>query len=639
MQRFIFHFLISIFLALPVLSQVAVFHATTTLPVADRAFIQSRANNLVQWYRDNGLEPELLPDSQLVQKLPSLKLALLVAPSPNAEQLRSLAAFTQSGGKLIVFYSNSAPLAQLLGVRLEPYHRPAEPFAAMRFTAGLVPGTPSLVLQPAPNLLPAFPASDKTKILATWADRKNVASSQPAILAAPAGFWFTQLLQPATDANRKSRLLLLLTAHLQPQLLATAAKNILAQTTSQPTGSLTYSQLLAAAKKNPATAKSAAQLTDLQADVTQFLNQKKYLTAWDAALLLRHQTTQLYALLQSPRANEIRGIWDHAATGLYPGDWPRTCRELASAGITDLYINIAGPGFAHYPSKALPRSATFATYGDQLAAALAAAKPHNLRIHAWILFASTTQATPDRLATLKPLLLTDASGATKNYLNPASPAAQKLLLDTVTELTANYPALAGIHLDYIRYPDFPSSLGKETRTAFLAQTKRTSDRWPADVQDNGALRPAFLQWRADTITRILRDVRTLMQKRAPKILLTAAVYGKHPACRDSVGQDWKTWVNQNLLDYVLPMDYTDSLATLNDWLTHQTRTPALRQKLLPGLGVTAAESRLTAPALIDQIKLLRQKNCPGFVLFDLNSTLAEKILPMLKLGLTRPPEK
>jgi len=64
--------------------------------------------------------------------------------------------------------------------------------------------------------------------------------------------------------------------------------------------------------------------------------------------------------------------------------------------------------------------------------------------------------------------------------------------------------------------------------------------------------------------------------------------------------------------------------------------PALRNKLLPGLGVTATESRLDAPAVIDQIMLTRQKGCPGFVLFDLNATLAEQILPMLKLGVTKP---
>ncbi|MCL1887716.1 MAG: family 10 glycosylhydrolase [Kiritimatiellaeota bacterium] len=625
-----FVFLFFVLAATASYSQTAIFYATDTLPVADRSYIQTRAGNLRQWFHENGLEAELLPDAKLVEKLPGLKLALLVAPSPTPGQLRGLASFTQSGGKLAVFYSNSEPLAKQFGVRLEPHLRPPEPFAAMRFTPGLVTGVPQIVLQHTTVIHPAFPATDKAKVLATWTDKNYAATRHPAVLATPSGFWFTQLLQPATDAGRKSRLLMLLAGHLHPPALAAAAQNILAQTTTQPTGSLAYAQLLSAAQKKTATAASAAELATLRNDVSNFLASGKNLHAWETALLHRRQAVELYARLQSPRANEIRGVWDHSGAGLYPGDWPRTCRELADAGISDIFVNIAGPGFAHYPSLHLPRSAVFATHGDQLAAALAAAKPRNIRVHAWILFASTTGATPERLATLKPLLLSNTT-----YLNPAAAGSRKMLADTVAELAQKYPGLAGVHLDYIRWPDFPSSLGKETQTAFLAHVKKPSARWPADVEGGGALRPAFFQWRADAITRVMRETRAQLKKANPALLLTAAVYGKHPQCRDSVGQDWEAWVNQDLLDYAIPMDYTQSLATLDEWLGHQTRTPVLRKKLLPGLGVTAAESRLDAPAVIDQIFLLRKKNTPGFVLFDLNATLAENILPMLKLGITK----
>ncbi|MCL1888202.1 MAG: hypothetical protein FWF96_04970 [Kiritimatiellaeota bacterium] len=346
-------------------AQVAIFHAVDTLPASDRSYIQSRAGNLQQWYRENGITAELLPDSKLVEKLPALKLALLVAPSPNAAQLKSLAAFTKSGGRVIVFQSSSAALAQHLGIRLEPSHRAAEPLTAMRFTTGIVTGVPHAILQPAPFLWPAFPARGDCRVLATWD-----AKPHNAILAAPQGIWFTQLLQPATDASRKSRLLMLLTAHLRPELLGTAAQNILNQTITQPTGSLAYPALLAAAQKNPAAAQNAAELTAFQNDAAQFIAQKKFLHAWDAALLHRHETVKLYARLQTPRANEIRGVWEHSGAGLYPGDWPRTCRELADAGITDIFVNVAGPGFAHYPSKHLPRSTVFATpfaFGSRIA--------------------------------------------------------------------------------------------------------------------------------------------------------------------------------------------------------------------------------------------------------------------------------
>ena len=86
-----------------------------------------------------------------------------------------------------------------------------------------------------------------------------------------------------------------------------------------------------------------------------------------------------------PRAGEIRGVWDHFGRGLYEGDWPRTIATLKAAGISDIYVNVAGPGFAHYASNVLPRSKLFGRSGDQLAACISAAKGSGMRVHAWVM--------------------------------------------------------------------------------------------------------------------------------------------------------------------------------------------------------------------------------------------------------------
>ena len=115
--------------------------------------------------------------------------------------------------------------------------------------------------------------------------------------------------------------------------------------------------------------------------------------------------------------------------------------------------------------------------------------------------------------------------------------------------------------------------------------------------------------------------------------LTAAVYGKYPQCIGSVGQDWESWLDMNLVDYVAPMDYTESPKTFTELVSQHARTKAHARRTIAGIGVTANESRLDANKVIDQINLSRRFGLAGNALFDLDTTLEKRILPYLRLGI------
>jgi len=101
----------------------------------------------------------------------------------------------------------------------------------------------------------------------------------------------------------------------------------------------------------------------------------------------------------------------------------------------------------------------------------------------------------------------------------------------------------------------------------------------------------------------------------------------------TVGQDWKGWLDANLVDYVVPMDYTESPKTFQELLALQSDTRAHARRTIVGIGVTANESRLDARQVIDQVNLSRQRGFAGNALFDLDTTLEKRILPFLRLGL------
>jgi uncharacterized lipoprotein YddW (UPF0748 family) len=300
-------------------------------------------------------------------------------------------------------------------------------------------------------------------------------------------------------------------------------------------------------------------------------------------------------------------------------------------------VNVAGAGFAYYQSKVLPQSSVLQDYGDQLAACVQAAHAKGLRVHAWLLCFSTERATSERLEIFEQRgWLLDLPGSkSSQWMDPAVPEVRDYLVKAVQEMAVNYD-VDGIHLDFVRYPDFNSSLSEISRKRFEQESGLRVASWPADVKPGGVRHTQFAGWRVNHISRFVNSARRTLKRDAPGKLLTAAVFGKYPSCLAAVAQDWESWLNINMVDYVTPMNYTENLESFNGWLNEQSRNRSQRLRVVPGIGVTANESRLNPAEVIDQINAVRQSGCPGFALFDLDTTLRQEILPVLRMGITAP---
>ncbi|HNX34235.1 MAG TPA: family 10 glycosylhydrolase [Kiritimatiellia bacterium] len=623
---------------------VAVIQGSEAVAAGERRFALALARHVERWYREAGVEAALTDDTDLTKALADKKVAVLVYLSqPTASQMAALTAFSRRGGKLIVCYSSSPALASLLGVQTVGYQKGSTDgrWSQMRFAETRPRGVPDVILQTSQNLFLVQPVPGRSQVLAWWHDRQGRQTAEAAWLASSSGYWMTHVLLADGDAEAKGRLLLALAAAHDPALWQPAAARMLQQARQVGgVGGVSGMVTLAGKAADPARrsravpAAQAARQKDLEA--AQLLSAGKGYEAWLAANDLKARMYEVYGMVQSARRGEIRAVWDHSGMGLYPGDWPRTCRLLKDAGFSDLYVNVAGAAFAHYASGVLPRSRVFDEQGDQLAACLAAAKPLGLRVHAWLLCFSAEGATPERLAIFRKRgwLLTNGEGAPLNWLDPAVPEIRPYLVSAVREMAVNYKT-DGVHLDFVRYPDYASSLGPAVKLRFEKATGRRAADWPEDVK-SGALRAQFIRWRSDQISDFVQAARKTVRREAPGKLLTAAVFGKYPSCLDAVGQDWESWTNIGLVDYVVPMNYTEELAKFNEWLGQQTRTRKQTMKVVPGIGVTAAESRLDAAQVIDQIQSARRAGCPGFALFDLDTTLRQEILPVLRMGVTAP---
>ena len=147
-------------------------------------------------------------------------------------------------------------------------------------------------------------------------------------------------------------------------------------------------------------------------------------------------------------------------------------------------------------------------------------------------------------------------------MNPVYPEVRQYLVSVMHEIVRNYD-VDGLHLDYIRFPnewveaygpsgdvpDYPRD--PRTLAMFHRATGQTPDSAPA-------------QWdsfRTGAVTRLVRDIRQMMDKTKKNAVLSAAVGATPDEAKHRHFQDAKTWIQQGFVDAVYPMNYDADMAT------------------------------------------------------------------------------
>ncbi len=528
--------------------QVVVVRAAASCPSSERRYAEAMARHVSRILSENGVSADEADDRSLDSALWNRRLAILVmTTSPTAAQMDAMVRFRRRGGRFVVFSSGSTALADLMGVRLGTYRKVAYGVCGqVVFADGVAPELPRSFRLPVRGLMPVFPVKGRSRTAAEWCGATGRRTADAAVVLSDAGWWVTSVLPMDCDEIAKTKFILAMVGHSAPGSWNAAA--------------------------------------------------------WRARQQTRRIADWKYASAQRPRRDEIHAVWDHSGLGLYPGDWRRTMALLAKNGITDLFVNVAGAGFAHCASSVLPGSEMRGVHGDQLADCLAAAQGTGVRVHAWVMCFNGTRASPSRRAELRRngWLLKNASGGQTDYLNPSRADVRDHMLRAIREIATRYK-VHGMHLDFVRW------------------------------YENAAGRPATEA--ACPVTAFVASVRRELRAERPNAWLTAAVLGSYPSCIDSVGQDWGAWLDMGLIDYAVPMNYTDDIERLRTYLARQCATQARAPRIICGIGVTANESRLSPRQVVDQINLARRHGLAGVALFDLDDALAAHFLPLLRLGL------
>jgi uncharacterized lipoprotein YddW (UPF0748 family) len=260
-------------------------------------------------------------------------------------------------------------------------------------------------------------------------------------------------------------------------------------------------------------------------------------------------------------------------------------------GATDLFVQVYRAGRAWFDSDLAdpaPYQASLAKGGADALALLLERAAGRVRVHAWVnVLSIATNAQAPIVAQLgRDCVLVDRRGRSLLdypdhdvpppdrsyyrlgtpgvYLDPAVPGVAERLAAIFAELLARYPRLDGLHLDYVRYPDVlpfaPGSrfgvgldfgYGEPSRRRFERETGLT-----APFGDTIGPADAWDEWRRDRLTELVRDVATAARSARPGVQVSAAVWSYADRAYLALGQDWRRWLEEGLLDFAVPMAYT-----------------------------------------------------------------------------------
>ena len=624
-------------------AQIAIVLPTATSGVSegDVQYARSVAKRFSRMLGIIGFTADTFEESSLsAAHLKSRKLIVLPLNAVlSAQATRLLKNFVAGGGKLFVTYNLADTVAPLLGVRQTDWLKAESPgqFASIQLNAPEIPDLPTSLRQASWNITVAAPTTSQTKVIGYWHNMAGESTGLPALFMGEGGIFFSHIFLP-DDILTKTRFLAALLGHLIPEFRRSLAKRTIeTMTVVGHADGLKALEGFVQESGVPEAGHALEAGRRLMGKARAEYNSKAYRAAITTARATREAFSKAYFLSHVSLKTEGRAVWNHSGLGAYPGDWDRSARELAAAGVNMVLPNMAWAGVVHYSSKVLPQSKTFTQYGDQLAQCVAAARKYGLEVHVWKITWNLEGAPKGFVEKMRKDGRTQVSATGKplNWLCPSHPKNVQLELESILEIVTNYD-VDGIHLDYIRYPGSHACYCEVCRKRFVLATRQQIDAWPAAVLPNtGKYGDRYIEWRSHQITRLVRLLHKRLRAADPNIKLSVAVFGGYPACVTSIGQDWIAWAKAGYVDFVCPMNYTEDTDYFTQLLVNQLALMPKDVAIYPGIGATATNSLLTPDAVVEQVYLSRSLGASGWTIFDYSLDISETVLPAIGMGVAK----
>ncbi|MDO5566931.1 MAG: hypothetical protein Q4G59_09770, partial [Planctomycetia bacterium] len=316
--------------------------------------------------------------------------------------------YAKNGGFLIISYTMPEQLMQGMGFAKGKYVRAkkiGDDFAKMVFDPKLVEYFDGLLPEALPqsshNIISTQPLDaeqitdsflkkeeNRPRVAAWWYDGNGNKTKHAAILQSGYGLFLSHVLY-ASPVQEKANFLrsfcLLRDESLRKELLLDRWRDVLSigmrlEDDPRAKRAQILPDVLAPLSKKGWSCQQIETLLQGKIPVEGFRDYSRFLADLDQV-----RADMIAKVCRSFGGKKVEGRlwWEHSGTGAYPGDWDRTCKELAEANFNGIVVNMLWGGSAHYKSDFLPPHRKYLEYGDQVAQACAACKKYGLELHIW----------------------------------------------------------------------------------------------------------------------------------------------------------------------------------------------------------------------------------------------------------------
>ncbi len=207
------------------------------------------------------------------------------------------------------------------------------------------------------------------------------------------------------------------------------------------------------------------------------------------------------------------------------------------------------------------------------------------------------------------------------YLHPNDNSNLSEIIAITKELFLLYK-IDGVHLDYFRYPKEIYHTSKISRTEYLIEYG-LDPLLPLSNAENfvnergynayNYFQETYRNFLRDELTLSLKTIKNQLQEINPDLMLSVAVKPNPVIAKHRFLQDWMFWIENDLCDFVVLMNYNPKMPTFvnNLRITKEKMAP---ERLMIGIGTY----NINNDEILKRIKFVDENNFNGYALFSYN---------------------
>tara|TARA_X000001036_G_scaffold252574_1_gene235081 strand:- start:19328 stop:20509 length:1182 start_codon:yes stop_codon:yes gene_type:complete len=312
-------------------------------------------------------------------------------------------------------------------------------------------------------------------------------------------------------------------------------------------------------------------------------------------------------------------------------------------GFDKVFLQVRGRGDAFYNSEIVVKNNMLDTNFDPLQYAMEVSDTLDIQIHAWvncyILWSGKSFPNNElHILNTNPLWTeTDIYGKSDSrinlespkspswegiYLSPLNPEVNQYLREVIREIYQKYN-IDGIHLDYIRYQDEYYGFHRDGRKEFdilfnvdpLDISRgiiSTRYGWEQSYVDS--IKNDWDIFKQNKITELLEFINEDIDLLDRDISISAAVKPNLVEAKVRWHQNWQDWLERDLVDFVVPMNYSSDLITFmtNIKIMKNSINDIYINKIIMGV----AAYNQDAESVVDKMFLTRLNGFNGISIFS-----------------------